>query len=406
MGAVYLARDNKLGRRVAIKVLLARDADLTRRFITEARATARCTHESIVVIHEVGEHRGDPFMVLVFIEGQSLAALRGPEPMAISRAVELMVSVVRALVRAHDEGIVHRDLKPENVLLASSGSVKVLDFGIAKLLQTDALTPALLQPEQRVSSVNVSQARPVEWTPHSGVSGTIPYMSPEQWGVGGDIDHRTDIWAVGITLFELLAARYPFGENAANVTRLDSPTPSLAEAAPWVPAELTTIVDRCLRKDKEERFSDARELLKALERFVPGHLQAGAIRIESGPYAGLRAFQEEDAGRFFGRTQELAALRRRIHETVSSSDAARLGFPHPLERTACEALSLPGPRGGSHRGVGSQASAPLSHWAAETCTRASTGLVARSERERGTRLELANTVLRLANGAHDQLILR
>ncbi|HZI02510.1 MAG TPA: serine/threonine-protein kinase, partial [Archangium sp.] len=135
MGTVFLARDTRLGRRVAIKFLHTQDADVTRRFILEARTTARCSHENIVIIYEVGESHAGPFMVLEFLEGQPLMKVMGKQRLPPARAVELMVPVVRALACAHEQGIVHRDLKPENIVVTNTGAIKVLDFGIAKVLQ-------------------------------------------------------------------------------------------------------------------------------------------------------------------------------------------------------------------------------------------------------------------------------
>ncbi len=145
MGTVFLARDTRLGRRVAIKFLHATAPEITRRFILEARATARCSHENIVVIHEVGEFQGTPFMVLEYLQGQPLHKAVGGQRLPATRAVELMVPVVRALVAAHEQGIVHRDLKPDNILVTESGTLKVLDFGIAKVLQASERTAELDQ---------------------------------------------------------------------------------------------------------------------------------------------------------------------------------------------------------------------------------------------------------------------
>src|SRR5438477_10245250 len=133
MGVVYLARDTRLGRRVAIKVLLTRSVGLTGAFLREARATATCNHDNIVIIHEVDEHEGAPYMVLEHLEGANLRQFGRGRKLSPNRAVELMVPVVRALVRAHELDIVHRDLKPENVFVTASGAVKVLDFGVAAL---------------------------------------------------------------------------------------------------------------------------------------------------------------------------------------------------------------------------------------------------------------------------------
>lgn len=310
MGVVYLARDNRLGRRVAIKVLRAREPEFTSRFLAEAQTTARCTHENIVVIHEVGEHQGEPFMVLEYLEGQTLAALRGvPQP--VTRIVEIVANVVRALTRAHREGIVHRDLKPENIFLTNGGSVKVLDFGIAKIVHGET--------EEGPTSRRLEPSGQMWESRGSAISGTMAYMSPEQWGFAGAIDHRTDIWAVGLILYELLSGTHPIETLAEPIPWIrDSSAafPPLSSVAPDVPPELGSVVDTCVRKSMVERYADASSLLRALEPFLPGHYSAaGPIQLELGPYAGLRAFQEEDAGRFFGREKEIAALATRLIET-------------------------------------------------------------------------------------------
>jgi len=270
MGTVYLARDTKLARRVAIKFLGdARD-------LAEARATARCSHENIVVIHEVDELEGQAYMVLEYLEGQTLRALDLPVPP--SRAIELIVPVVRALVAAHAAGIVHRDLKPENILVTDRGVVKVLDFGIAKQ-RDDA------DPDELV--------------------GTPPYMAPEQWGAD-EVDHQADLWAVGIVLFELVTGHHPLAPATREqlleaMTRLDEPMPAAASE----PA-LDRVIARCLAKRKRDRFRDAGELLAALEPLLPRR-RASDDR-ELAPYPGLTAFGEQDADLFHGRSGEVARL--------------------------------------------------------------------------------------------------
>src|SRR5690606_6776398 len=146
-------------------------------------------------------------MVLEYLEGQTMAELRGT-PQPVTRAVEIIASVVRALIRAHREGIVHRDLKPENIFLTTSGSVKVLDFGIAKLLRDENDEQAASRPATDLQPGDVFSLRGAD-VQRSSISGTMAYMSPEQWGVNGPIDHRTDIWAVGLILAELLSGTHP-----------------------------------------------------------------------------------------------------------------------------------------------------------------------------------------------------
>ncbi|WP_224361853.1 serine/threonine-protein kinase [Hyalangium versicolor] len=341
MGTVFLARDLRLGRRVAIKFLHSTAQEITRRFILEARATARCSHENIVVIHEVGEFQGSPFMVLEFLQGQSLHKLVGGQRLPPARAVELMVPVVRALACAHAEGIVHRDLKPDNILVTESGTLKVLDFGIAKVLQDPSPVPES-PPGMKSRAAQVVGGAPVvepgmeltSLTHDGALMGTLSYMSPEQWGNGVPVDHRTDIWAVGIILFRMLAGRHPLeplrGPQLAITAFLDETMPRLRDVAPEVPAEVADVVDRCLLKRKEERFPDAPALLRALEPFLPGRYTR-ELRVDESPYAGLSSFQEADADRFFGRSREIAALVSRLRDrplmaVVGPSGAGKSSF--------------------------------------------------------------------------------
>ena len=311
MGEVYLARDLRLGRLVAIKLLTTQRPNLGERFQAEARATARCHHENIVVIHEVGEageHGGYPYMVLEYLEGQTLrqwlrehaaaAAVAGRRVLVPpGRAVELMLPVVRALAYAEEQGIVHRDLKPENIMLTRGGVIKVLDFGIAKLLTTYASN----------SESAGGDAGPTAGHSNSLV-GTLPYMSPEQMN-GGAIDHRTDVWAAGIMLFELVAGAHPMFEGSASPAALlamadeDTPMPLVRERVPDI-GPLGAVIDRCLIKDPVHRTSSARALLAELEALAPAR-RLVFVGGDDTPFAGLAAFQEADADRFFGRDRDI-----------------------------------------------------------------------------------------------------
>jgi eukaryotic-like serine/threonine-protein kinase len=287
MGRVFLARDVRLGRRVAIKLLIGGSSENTERVLAEARATAQCNHENIVVIHEADEHEGQPYMVLEYLEGATLRQQLGGRPLAVSRAVELMVPVVRALIRAHEHGIVHRDLKPENIFLTASGTIKVLDFGLAKPFAAGAA-----QPE-------------------NAIAGTLPYMAPEQLLLS-EMDHRTDQWAVGVMLFEMVAGHHPLhpytpSSLMRSAAALDEPMPRLSQVVPQVPDALEAAVERCLKKRKAERFDDPHRLLDELEPLVPRRFGRRLAEDES-PYPGLSAFQEADADRFFGRADEVARV--------------------------------------------------------------------------------------------------
>jgi len=309
MGTVYLARDTKLARLVAIKLLTAPSPKLLKRFLVEARTTARCTHENIVVIHDVDELSGEPYMVLEYLEGAALSQTLAGGAITADRAVEIMVPVLRGLVRAHEFGIVHRDLKPDNIFVTNRGVVKVLDFGIAKLLESemDALADG---DADDVPGVDDGPGL----TRDSSIVGTMPYMSPEQWGADV-IDHQSDIWAVGVILFEMLAGKHPLAPITrqrllAAATQLDKPMPALKDAALGAPVELHRIVDRCLRKNKAERYETAEELLAELEPLMPR--RNITARADVSPFPGLTAFQEADADRFFGRSDEISRIAARI----------------------------------------------------------------------------------------------
>ena len=343
MGSVYLARDLRLGRRVAIKFLQSnQNKDLTDRFLVEARTTARCQHDNIVVIYEVGEHTSSPYIVLEFLTGKPLTALtENSQKLPYQRAVEIMCSVLRALECAHEQGIVHRDLKPDNIFITEAGTIKVLDFGIAKVLQQGA------SPEKTQSAAAIRMPSPLELATGTNTSltragtimGTLKYMSPEQWGIGIEIDHLTDVWACGILLHRLICGRHPLhpldGNQLVVTAMLELPMPSMQEAAPPdVPRELVQIVDRCLLKLKEQRWQSAGELLTALEQFLPGKLTTGSqatFKIDQSPYAGLSSFQEGDAGKFFGRNREIATMMTRIRDqplmaVVGSSGVGKSSF--------------------------------------------------------------------------------
>ena len=340
MGTVYLARDLRLGRRVAIKFLQSNQStDLTQRFLVEARTTARCQHDNIVVIYEVGEHNNSPYIVLEFLNGKPLtSAIESGGKLPYARAVEITCSILRALQCAHEQGIVHRDLKPDNIFIMDSGTIKVLDFGIAKVLQQQQGAPIdkssgairMPSPLELATGTNTSLTRV------GTIMGTLKYMSPEQWGIGIEIDHLTDVWATGILLHRMICGRHPLhpldGNQLVVTAMLELPMPSMQEAAPTdVPRELIQIVDRCLLKLKEHRWQSAGELLSALEPFLPGRNRVQELQIDESPYAGLSSFQETDAGKFFGRNREIAAMMTRIRDrammaVVGSSGVGKSSF--------------------------------------------------------------------------------
>ncbi|MCG8425404.1 MAG: serine/threonine-protein kinase [Proteobacteria bacterium] len=307
MGVVYLARDTKLARLVAIKFLLDKHARLSDRFLIEARATARCHHENIVIIHDVNRYRDHSFMVLEYLPGQPLRALLDRGPLPAQRAVELMIPVLRALARAHAHGIIHRDLKPENVFVTDTGAIKVVDFGIAKVLSgrtAESMSWQVRRPDP---------CEDIQLTPAGGLLGTLPYMSPEQLR-GSDIDQCADLWAVGIMLYEMVAGGHPLRPLSAKklfeMTDRDDPIPSASERLPEI-GQLGSLIDRCLMARKADRISSASELLDELESFASaGHTTT--LSDGESPFTGLSAFQESDADRLFGRAQETVGIAAQV----------------------------------------------------------------------------------------------
>ncbi|WP_437734533.1 nSTAND1 domain-containing NTPase [Sorangium sp. So ce1335] len=356
MGVVYLARDTSLGRRVALKLLLSYTGQSIERFLEEARATARCKHENIVVIHEVDEIDGCPYLVLEYIKGRSLrewmiqreqpgasgppAAAGTPSgPGAAGAVIEIMIPVLRALACAHGRGIVHRDLKPENIRIDDAGCIKVLDFGLAKWIDARVAPP--------FTSARAALARGAGRRRRSTIAGTPGYMAPEQL-LGGDVDGRTDLWAVGVLLYELLTGEHPLRPfslaRLPEIMNLELPMPSLRERHPELGA-LGALVDRCLKKRKAERIGSARELLAELEALAPGR-RALRLAEDDSPFAGLSAFQEADAPRFFGREREVAAVaaRLRSEELVVVAGASGAGKSSFVRAGVIPALKRSGSR--------------------------------------------------------------
>src|SRR5437762_4974111 len=199
MGQVYLAEDSKLRRKVALKLLPAsytRDESRLRRFQQEARAASALNHPNILTIHELGEVNGEQFIATEFVEGETLRDRLNRAPLNLAETLDVAVQIAGALAAAHKAGIVHRDIKPENIMLRHDGYVKVLDFGLAKLIEAEEA-----RPEDLTRSMNQ--------TGTGTVMGTLHYMSPEQ-SRGEEVDARTDIFSLGVVLYEMVTGQLPF----------------------------------------------------------------------------------------------------------------------------------------------------------------------------------------------------
>jgi Tol biopolymer transport system component/predicted Ser/Thr protein kinase len=287
MGEVYLARDERLGRKLALKLLpqrFTRDSDRVRRFEQEARAASALNHPNIITIYDMGEMAGTYFIASEFVEGQTLRELIDRGPIRTKDTMEICAQVADALAAAHEAGLVHRDLKPENVMVRPDGYVKVLDFGLVKLTERGML-------EQKSDSSNTHRTNP------GTVLGTVAYMSPEQ-ASGIEVDHRSDLFSLGVLMYELLTGVVPF-KGASTVSTLDAiihhQAASLTTINDGADPEMERIVNRALEKDRDLRYqtaSDLRSELKRLQRELysasissggatsrPGKIESSAVKL-------------------------------------------------------------------------------------------------------------------------------
>jgi serine/threonine protein kinase/Tfp pilus assembly protein PilF len=258
MGEAYLATDTRAERKAVLKVLPARftaDPDRTRRFQHEARTVIALNHPNIVTIYEVGEEDSTYYIVSELIQGQTLRQRLSRGSLDLEETIDITVQVATGLSAAHEAGVVHRDIKPENVMLRRDGYVKILDFGIAKLAEPD--TPLPLDPEAATGSVATNVG---------AILGTVRYMSPEQ-ARGEQVDHRTDIWSLGVVLYELVARHPPFaGETAQETTQaILTLNPPPIDHKSRVGRDLQAVVNNALQKDRDKRYSTIAAMADALK---------------------------------------------------------------------------------------------------------------------------------------------
>ena len=276
MGEVYRARDARLNRDVAIKVIpssVAGNPETLARFERESHAIAALSHPNILTIFDVGHSNGHPYAVMELLEGETLRARIAGGPLPVRKAIDIAAQIARGLAAAHDKQIAHRDLKPDNVFLTPTGGVKILDFGLARDTSVQGGLTGLESPTMAPAT-----------TPGT-VLGTVGYMAPEQVR-GEPADHRSDIFALGCVLYEMLTGQRAYSretaaETMAAILREDPPDPSLLNVT--VPPGVLRALRRCLEKRSQERFESARDLAFALESSVDSSSTSAAAALPSAP---------------------------------------------------------------------------------------------------------------------------
>ncbi len=384
MGEVYRATDSKLGRDVALKILpteMARDADRLARFRREAKTLAQLDHPNIVTIHSVEECDGIHFLTMQLVEGQPLDRLIPTGGLSVEQIVGIAGALADALAAAHEKGIVHRDLKPANLMVTNEGRVKVLDFGLAKDVREANLGDATL------TSVSQTQV--------GVVMGTPAYMSPEQTS-GHPLDHRTDIFSLGVLLHEMATGRRPFeGTSSAELVSAilrDTP-PSITELRPDLPSDLARVIRRCLEKDPRHRLQTARDVSNEFrdlsrqtsQKLAPGTPPAsravaaadsGAARADEGFWVAVLPFK------YSGGNADLAALAEGLTEDIVTG-LSRFSYLRVIARSSTAKYSS---QSGDVRAIGKELGARY--------------VMEGSLRQAGTRLRLTVQLVDATSGAH------
>jgi serine/threonine protein kinase/formylglycine-generating enzyme required for sulfatase activity len=311
MGSVWLAEDRLLERLVAVKFIAHAqpDKNIRERFAIEARAAARLQHLNVVTVHRYGEVSGRPYLVSEYIRGESLDKLA--KPVSWERALELGVALARGLAAAHRHGIVHRDIKPANAILTAEGEAKLVDFGLAKLDHHDAGGAGIPVPLSALDATALTQ--------HGAIAGTPRYLAPEVRR-GEVASRRSDVYQIGCILYELVTARAPIVDllaaqastvgDGVQPTEIEHDVPSLVDQLPASGSRFAAVVDRCLRREPQDRHASGDELREALEQIQPT-VQAGELP-SGNPYRGLVPFEAEHRALFFGRGADIRSVIERL----------------------------------------------------------------------------------------------
>lgn len=326
MAAVYLARDQTLGRRVALKLLRRNDEQAA--VLEEARMLAQFNHPNIITVYGVGEHNGEAYIAMEYIEGETLRERADSEPLSLREIQRVALAVASGLEEAHRRNIVHGDLKPENIMIGRDGRARILDFGLAKAFEVPTIAAPqthgpiaadLAQPPQSTqrlsyveSPVQIESKHDTQRT--DNIKGTPAYMAPEQW-LGALRTPAVDVWAFGVMFFELLTGERPFNlQDVYDIRAVMSPD-QLPSVAPRreLPEALSELIDRSLAKQGTRRPS-ATELVRVFFSLVHG--DTSQQNETESPFRGLSAFTEDHANFFFGRDEDIALFIERLRTEV------------------------------------------------------------------------------------------
>src|SRR6266498_1019009 len=291
MGEVYLAEDAQLRRQVALKILptdLAANQDRMRRFIQEAQSAAALNHPNIAHVYEIGESDGTGFIAMEFVDGKTLREKIHGEKSELKVLLKHLLQVAEGLAKAHSSGIVHRDLKPDNIMITSDGHAKILDFGLAKLIETAGQQP---DSDGKLGSSEIATAMlPVQHSTPGVVMGTVGYMSPEQ-AQAKPVDQRSDIFSFGCLLYEAATGRRPFaGDSVVDTLHkiIHDPAPAITDFNPSASPELQRIIRKCLAKEPEKRYQTIRDTANDLEELIEEMKGASDIERSVAPSTSTR----------------------------------------------------------------------------------------------------------------------